>query len=65
MKIFAFLFLIFPIFAFSANGQNAPIRVFLAGDSTLAEKRAEKRPETGWGEFLQKYFDADTFTTSF
>ena len=59
MKIFAFLFLIFPIFAFSANGQNAPIRVFLAGDSTLAEKRAEKRPETGWGEFLQKYFDAE------
>lgn len=59
MKIFALLFLIFPIFAFSANAQNVPIRVFLAGDSTMAEKRAEKRPETGWGEFLQKYFDAE------
>ena len=59
MKIFAFLFLIFPIFASSANAQNAPIRVFLAGDSTMAEKRAGKRPETGWGEFLQQYFDAE------
>src|SRR4028118_1457027 len=35
-----------------------PITVFLAGDSTMAAKRAEKRPETGWGEFLQQHFDA-------
>jgi lysophospholipase L1-like esterase len=34
-----------------------PITVFLAGDSTMAEKLAEKRPETGWGEFLQAAFD--------
>lgn len=57
MKIFAFLFLIFPGFALIANAQKTPITVYLAGDSTLAEKRAEKRPETGWGEMLQKYFD--------
>ncbi len=25
----------------------------------MAEKRAGKRPETGWGEFLQQYFDAE------
>ena len=34
-----------------------PITVFLAGDSTMASKRPEKRPETGWGEFLQRHFD--------
>src|SRR5687768_2489653 len=34
-----------------------PVTVFLAGDSTMAEKRPEKRPETGWGEFLQQHFD--------
>jgi len=34
-----------------------PITVFLAGDSTMAVKRAEKRPEMGWGEFLQQHFD--------
>ena len=33
-----------------------PLKIYLAGDSTMAEKRAEKRPETGWGEHLQKFF---------
>ena len=34
-----------------------PITVFLAGDSTMAEKLSNKRPETGWGESIQGYFD--------
>lgn len=34
-----------------------PITVYLAGDSTMAEKMADKRPETGWGEALQQFFD--------
>jgi lysophospholipase L1-like esterase len=34
-----------------------PLTIFLAGDSTMAAKRAEKRPETGWGEFLARHFD--------
>src|SRR6266567_8813641 len=33
-----------------------PITVFLAGDSTMAQKLPEKRPETGWGEALQQFF---------
>jgi lysophospholipase L1-like esterase len=33
-----------------------PITVYLAGDSTMAEKLPNKRPETGWGEALQQYF---------
>jgi lysophospholipase L1-like esterase len=40
-----------------AGAQQAPLTVFLAGDSTMAAKRPEKRPETGWGEFLQQHFD--------
>lgn len=31
------------------------MRVFLLGDSTCAEKSAEARPETGWGECFQQY----------
>jgi len=36
---------------------EAQITVYLAGDSTCANKAADKRPETGWGEMLQQYFD--------
>lgn len=36
-----------------------PITIFLAGDSTMAQKLPEKRPETGWGEALQKFFNED------
>lgn len=35
-----------------------PITIWLAGDSTMAEKASEKRPETGWGEMLGQYFSA-------
>lgn len=33
-----------------------PVTLFLAGDSTIAEKLRAKRPETGWGEFLGVQF---------
>ena len=36
---------------------NEPVTVFIAGDSTAANKAENKRPETGWGEQLQKRFD--------
>lgn len=35
---------------------SEPITVYLAGDSTMAPKLAEKRPETGWGEALVPCF---------
>jgi len=38
------------------RGQSSPITVFLAGDSTMAAKLPEKRPETGWGEMLGAHF---------
>ena len=40
-----------------AFAQKPPITVYLAGDSTMAQKQPDKRPETGWGEKLQPYFD--------
>lgn len=55
MKIIVALFSILLLSA-AAFGKE-PITVFLAGDSTMAEKLPTKRPETGWGEFLQKSFD--------
>lgn len=30
--------------------------IFMAGDSTMAKKLPEKRPETGWGEMLDRFF---------
>jgi lysophospholipase L1-like esterase len=36
-----------------------PITVWLAGDSTMAQKQPDKRPETGWGEALQPCFDTN------
>ena len=37
-------------------GQKRPVTIFLAGDSTMAAKLPEKRPETGWGEMLGQHF---------
>jgi lysophospholipase L1-like esterase/predicted GH43/DUF377 family glycosyl hydrolase len=56
MKIFAVTFSILLFSAFAA-AQKSPVVVYLAGDSTMAEKRSDKRPETGWGEYLQSQFD--------
>jgi lysophospholipase L1-like esterase len=35
-----------------------PITIWMAGDSTLAEKQPDKRPETGWGESFGQFFRA-------
>lgn len=48
-----------PLAAALLGAAPRPITLFLAGDSTMAQKLAEKRPETGWGEALQQYFDID------
>ncbi len=55
MRYFLFL-LILSTFA----PQNHPISIYLVGDSTMAEKLPEKRPETGWGEFVQQFFNRDS-----
>lgn len=56
MKFICVLFLLFVlnIFAFAQNG---PVTIFLAGDSTMADKPLEGNPERGWGQLLPLYFD--------
>lgn len=49
-----FLLILLNVFVF---GQKQMITVYLAGDSTMAQKTDDKRPETGWGEYLQNQFD--------
>jgi pectinesterase len=39
--------------------QDRPVTLYLAGDSTIAQKLVTRRPETGWGEALQQHFDLD------
>src|SRR4051812_5757088 len=34
------------------------VTIWLAGDSTMAHKLDEKRPETGWGEMLPSLLDS-------
>lgn len=43
--------------AFLCISASAQLTVYVAGDSTAANKTADKRPETGWGEMLQQFFD--------
>ena len=51
--------LLAPAILLAALGVRArPITVWLAGDSTMAQKQSDKRPETGWGEALQPCFDS-------
>lgn len=50
------------ILAFAPGLRAEPVTVFLAGDSTMAPKLEEKRPETGWGEALQAWFEPTEVT---
>ena len=50
-KLILFVLLIFVC----GYEQNENPVIYLAGDSTIAEKLEEKRPETGWGEKLNLY----------
>ena len=56
MRISVLMFLILGC-AFAAVAQQPPIVIYLAGDSTMAQKTFDRRPETGWGEYLQSQFE--------
>ena len=53
---FVFAILIVVTFGGIATAQKESITIFLAGDSTMAAKLPENRPETGWGEMLGQHF---------
>ena len=50
--------LLLPFTLLLVAAQSPPITIWLAGDSTMAQKQPDKRPETGWGEALQACFDS-------
>ena len=57
-KISVFLLLIVALLTFvgcRSRPDSAPT-IYLIGDSTAAQKTADKKPETGWGEMLGEYF---------
>ena len=37
---------------------KAPLTIYLAGDSTMADKRVSAYPETGWGTRFNNFFDS-------
>jgi pectinesterase len=45
----------------AALPRRARVAVHLAGDSTMAPKLSERRPETGWGEAFQSLLDPARF----
>ncbi|KIP87737.1 rhamnogalacturonan acetylesterase [Stenotrophomonas maltophilia] len=53
MRLMLFLLL----FLVAATAHAAPVRVFIAGDSTAAEYGPERAPQAGWGQMLQSYLD--------
>lgn len=52
--------LVVGLLALPVRAERAVVTIHLAGDSTMAEKLPEKRPETGWGELLAAQFQAGT-----
>ncbi|MBI9057493.1 MAG: rhamnogalacturonan acetylesterase [Labilibaculum sp.] len=55
MKIIKYLIICVVLFASCDASKNYTI--YLAGDSTMSEKRADRRPETGWGMEFQDFFN--------
>src|SRR5688572_13542429 len=53
--------LVLGLSAFSMQAaERAVVTIHLAGDSTMAGKLPQKRPETGWGELLAAQFQPGT-----
>ena len=55
MKFFA-IFLTFGLFPFLMPHSSQ--KVFLIGDSTMANKKTSDAPETGWGQVFGEFFNA-------
>src|SRR5690606_35373078 len=53
-----FLFIVFTGLTAFTSEDNKP-RIFLIGDSTMANKKPEAAPETGWGMIFPKYIDTE------
>lgn len=50
-------FIVLLVILLAGCGEEEPIRIFTIGDSTMAIKKPEVYPETGWCQVLGDYFD--------
>src|SRR6187200_808556 len=57
MKIFFSIALLTLIMAFQLP--EKPVRIFMIGDSTMANKPMDENPERGWGQFFPQYLTSD------
>lgn len=57
MKTRLFYILLAVISITFVSMKHKPVRLFLAGDSTMADKEKVAFPETGWGMVLPSYFN--------
>lgn len=56
MKPFlSILTLILSLFILASCNQQKKVNIWLIGDSTMAAKKANRHPESGWGEGLKMY----------
>ncbi|MBP5306790.1 MAG: rhamnogalacturonan acetylesterase [Paludibacteraceae bacterium] len=58
-KTILYTLLILSVLGLTATKQKG-VRIFMAGDSTMADKEKRAYPETGWGQVLPSYFDENT-----
>lgn len=56
MKIRNLFFILCLSLVMSFNTEK-PIHIYTIGDSTMADKKSDVFPETGWGQVLPEYFD--------
>jgi pectinesterase len=47
------------LFCLSLSLQPQKIKIYMIGDSTMANKTAKVYPETGWGQVFHEYFNDD------
>ena len=55
---YLFLITVVAIMGFNLYDQSRP-RIFLMGDSTMADKPLYENPERGWGQLLPQFFDSN------
>jgi DNA sulfur modification protein DndE len=61
IMIYKLLFFIPLLFLIGCNQSEKPV-LYLAGDSTMADKPLDDNPERGWGQMLPIFFDSTMIT---
>jgi len=59
MKFVKLSLYVFSALALLSWIQPTPVKVYMIGDSTMANKKPEIYPETGWGQVFNEYFTGD------